>query len=102
MNFRVLVIILLTIILTVFFLENNQIIEINFWIMNARISKSILLPSLTLIGFFIGYISGHIGSYNRRKRKELKEAKKKELTQNKNIIPNLPKSLSQEDQDYIL
>lgn len=101
MSIRTILVIILSVVLTIFFLENNQIVEINLWVFNARVSKSILLPSLTILGFLIGYITGHVHSYNRRRRKE-----KNDLDRiNKNAVPNSTevkgRTLSEEDQKYL-
>ncbi len=101
MSLKIIFIIIITVILTIFFLENNQIIEISLWIFSARISKSILLPSLTFIGFLIGYITGHLNSYSRNKQKNIREAEKQRQLTLKLDQKQSIKTLSPEDEDYI-
>jgi len=102
MKVRILLIILITVSLTVFFLENNQTMEVNLFQETLRISKAILLPSLCLLGFFIGYITGHIESAGKRRKRDQKEkaALEKKLA-SQTETKSISKTLNPEDHEYL-
>lgn len=99
MSSRTILVIILTIALTLFFIYNDQIIEINLLANTIRISKAVLLPSITLIGLAMGYALGHYSPTNRKRKKELKSALKQIESQKKSSDPS--GKLSDEDRNYI-
>jgi uncharacterized integral membrane protein len=101
MSLRIVSVLLLLLALTVFFIHNDQVMEVNLFFNTVRVSKALLLPSLTLLGFIMGYLSGHYSPTNRQRKKELKLARK-HLENSTHRSPSLPSSsLSEEDQKYL-
>lgn len=108
MNVKLIFVVIVTVILTVFFMQNAELVQVNFFFSTIQVSKLALLPGLALAGFLIGFILGRSGRSRAARRRELLYAEREQAFnhQGDNQQPdrqqNLPgKNLSQEDQDYL-
>lgn len=104
MGLKTIFIILVTALLTVFFMQNAEPVQVSFLFSKVEISKLALLPGLALTGFLVGYITGRSGRKRASRSREILMPPVDSGTQpNSSIQPEnrQPGTLSQEDQDYI-
>lgn len=108
MNVKLIFVVIVTVILTVFFMQNAELVQVNFFFSTIQVSKLALLPGLALAGFLIGFILGRSGRSRAARRRELLYAEREQAFnhqgdyQQPDRQQNLPgKNLSQEDQDYL-
>lgn len=53
---RVIIILLLVILATVFIIQNTQVVSVQFLFLEFQMSRIIMIALMLLIGFFIGYL----------------------------------------------
>ncbi len=87
MNTKTILIILSTILITVFLISNNDAVEFDFLIVKIEISKLIVIGVCTLLGFILGIM--------------VARPKKITSTYNPQIEIVNKDALSEEDRDYI-
>lgn len=104
MSLKTIFIIILTVLLTVFFMENAETITVNVLFSKIEVSKMVLLPGLALSGLVIGFIMGRSGRSRADRRREQKYADSMPDADHNHLHAPGSSSqggLSQEDQDYI-
>ncbi|SMO68108.1 LapA family protein [Solitalea koreensis] len=88
MNLKTFLIIFITVIITIVFMQNTDEITIKLLAWDVRISKVMILASMALMGFILGLLMGYRG-----KRKAIDA---------QNTLPTSGNSeLSDDDRDYI-
>ena len=96
MRTKTLLIIIFTVLITVFLMMNADAVEFDFLFGKGKISKLVVVGVCTFVGFILGYIAGRpktvISTYDHRGDYE-----------SETTIAPLPKTnaLSEEDRDYI-
>ncbi len=97
MQFKYIFIILVTVVLTVFFMQNSEPVDVMFLFTKMKVSKLALLPGLAIFGFLVGYVMGRTGKRRAEKQRDLKSGP------NASDSETLPSKgrLSQQDEDYI-
>lgn len=96
MRTKTLLIIIFTVLITVFLMMNTDAVEFDFLFGKGKISKLVVVGVCTFVGFILGYIAGRpktvISTYDHRTDNE-----------SETTIAPLPKTdgLSEEDRDYI-
>jgi len=53
---RVIIILLLVVLVTVFIVQNTQVVSVQFLFLEFQMSRIIMIALMLLIGFFIGYL----------------------------------------------
>ena len=53
---RVIIILLLVVLATVFIVQNTQVVSVQFLFLEFQMSRIIMIALMLLIGFFIGYL----------------------------------------------
>ena len=53
---RVIIILLLVVLVTVFIVQNTQVVSVQFLFLEFQMSRIIMIALALLIGFFIGYL----------------------------------------------
>lgn len=106
MSFKLIFVILVTVALTVFFMQNAEPVQVNIFFSRFEVSKLALLPGLAAAGFLIGFITGRTGRSRAARRRELLYAEREmtgqaDTSAQSGTSQQLPGKLSQEDQDYI-
>ncbi len=108
MSVKLIFVVIVTVLLTVFFMQNAEMVQVNFFFSTIHLSKLALLPGLAVAGFLIGFILGRSGRSRAARRRELLYAEREQAFNERSDRhqserhQNLPgKNLSQEDQDYL-
>lgn len=104
MNLKLIFVVIVTVVLTVFFMQNAEMVQVSFFYSKVQVSKLALLPGLAVAGVLIGFIIGRSGRSRAARRRELLYAEREQTFNQTNTgnHENLPgRNLSQEDQDYI-
>ena len=72
MPIKTIVFIVLAILIVIFTIQNTQVVDIQFFMWKASISRALVLLSTLFIGIILGWLITWAG-YSRRKRKEREE-----------------------------
>ncbi len=79
MPVKTIVFIVLAILIVIFTIQNTHVVDIQFFVWKASISRALVLLSTLFIGIILGWIITWAG-YSRRKRKEREERNQKRPT----------------------
>jgi len=82
MNVKLIFVVIATVILTVFFMQNAERVQVNFFFSTIQVSKLALLPGLAVAGFLIGFIVGRSGRSRAARRRELLYAEREQAFHN--------------------
>lgn len=69
MPVKTIVFIVLAILIVIFTIQNSQVVDIQFFLWKATISRALMLLSTLFIGIILGWLLTWTG-YSRRRRKE--------------------------------
>jgi putative membrane protein len=69
MPVKTIVFIVLAILIVIFTIQNTQVVDIQFFLWKASISRALMLLSTLFIGIILGWLLTWTG-YSRRRRKE--------------------------------
>lgn len=102
MKFKTILIIIFTVLITVFLMMNTDAVEFNLIFGKAEISKLLVVGICTFVGFVLGYWAGRpktvVSTYDAR----FEEAKETQSRYEDGRLQENPKNtLSDEDRDYI-
>ena len=104
MNSKIIFIIIITVLLTSFFILNSEPVLVNFLITKTYISKLALLPGLAMLGFIVGYIMGRSGN-RKAVRQHLHKygygPQSESNTTSTSENPYKERPLTKEDEDYL-
>ncbi len=104
MGLKTIFIVIITALLTVFFMQNSEPVQVSILFSKIEISKLALLPGLAFTGFLVGYIAGRTGRNRAARSPETIQTPIDSVNHlNSPVQPEnrMPGNLSQEDQDYI-
>jgi uncharacterized integral membrane protein len=90
MSLKTFIIILITVVITIIFMQNTDEISIKLLAWDIRVTKLMILAVMALLGFLLGFLVGHRG-----KRKVLHS------TPDNHSSPNDESDLDDEDRNYI-
>ena len=76
MPIKTIVFIVLAILIVIFTIQNTQVVDIQFFLWKASISRALMLLSTLFIGIILGWLLTWTG-YSRRRRKEKGEQEEK-------------------------
>jgi putative membrane protein len=76
MPVKTIVFIVLAILIVIFTIQNSQVVDIQFFLWKASISRALMLLSTLFIGIILGWLLTWTG-YSRRRRKEKGEQEEK-------------------------
>jgi putative membrane protein len=76
MPVKTIVFIVLAILIVIFTIQNTQVVDIQFFVWKASISRALMLLSTLFIGIILGWLLTWTG-YSRKKRKVKAEAEEK-------------------------
>jgi putative membrane protein len=76
MPVKTIVFIVLAILIVIFTIQNTQVVDIQFFLWKASISRALMLLSTLFIGIILGWLLTWTG-YSRRRRKEKGEQEEK-------------------------
>jgi putative membrane protein len=76
MPIKTIVFIILAILIVVFTIQNTQVVDIQFFMWKASISRALVLLSTLFIGIILGWLITWTG-YSRRKRNEREKLEEK-------------------------
>jgi uncharacterized integral membrane protein len=76
MPVKTIVFIVLAILIVIFTIQNTQVVDIQFFLWKASISRALMLLSTLFIGIILGWLLTWTG-YSRRRRKEKGEQKER-------------------------
>jgi len=76
MPIKTIVFIVLAILIVIFTIQNTQVVDIQFFLWKASISRALMLLSTLFIGIVLGWLLTWTG-YSRRRRKEKGEQEEK-------------------------
>lgn len=97
MKTKTILIIIFTILITVFLMMNQDAVEFNFFSVKTEISKLLVIGICTFVGFILGYWVAKpkttVSSYDTSDPRESPEDRRNELSRKS--------ELSDEDRDYI-
>ncbi|WP_158795931.1 LapA family protein [Pedobacter sp. L105] len=96
MRTKTILIIIFTILITIFLMMNTDAVEFDFIVAKAQVSKLVAVGVCTFIGFILGYLAGRpktvVTTYDDRLEENHQEGKPEDLPKD---------SLSAEDREYI-
>jgi putative membrane protein len=92
MSAKTIIIIVFTVLLTIFLMINTEPVDFDFLITTISISKLIVIGACVLIGFILGFLVG-------RPRKTVSSYDTE--IENKQFLDSKKNQLSDEDRDYI-
>jgi putative membrane protein len=93
MRFKTILLILFTVIITIFLMMNTDAVAFNFLSFEIKVSKLIVIGVFTVIGFVLGYLANG-------RPKAVVSSYDDDIDHNPNL-PSDKNSLSDEDREYI-
>ncbi len=97
MNFRTIVIIIISVLITVIFMQNTDEVIFKFLFKEVYLSKLLVMLGMVIFGFIIGFI---VGLPKKKNNKTI--ASEAVINQNESGLPSTPKNnLSDDDRNYI-
>lgn len=89
MKAKILILMILVVLFTIFVTQNTEIIPINFLFWSLQLSKIVLISLAGLLGLIFGFIAAHLFD----KPKKIKNKKTIEKKDENNILDNNEESL---------
>lgn len=70
MKFKSYLILAILLLVIIIFIQNTEVVNFKIYFWKISISRIILLPSLLIVGFIVGYITAKIHRYKSKKNHE--------------------------------